>query len=109
VPITQTNNAYIFPGVGLGLWVGAVRRVTDTMFLDAAQALAQLVSPADLEQGAVYPDLTRIREGSHAVACAVIRRAVSEGHASPEKLENLEETVTRAMWTPTYWPIAYRG
>ena len=106
--VGQGNNAFIFPGVGLGLWAGAVRRVTDTMFLDAAQALAHLVSPADLDQGAVYPELTRIRECSHAVACAVIRRAVSEGLASPGILPNLEETVAHAMWFPTYRPIRYR-
>ena len=82
-------------------WAG-VRRVTDAMFLDAAQALAHLVSPADLDQGAVYPELTRIRDCSHAVACAVIRRAVAEGHASPEILPGLEETVRRAMWFPKY-------
>jgi len=107
--IGQGNNAFIFPGVGLGLWVGRVRRVTDAMFLDAAQALARLVSPADLDQGAVYPELTRIRDCSHAVACAVIRRAVSEGHASPEILPGLEETVRRAMWLPKYRRIRYRG
>jgi malate dehydrogenase (oxaloacetate-decarboxylating)(NADP+) len=78
------------------------------MFLDAAQALAHLVSPEDLDQGAVYPALTRIRDCSHAVACAVIRRAVSEGHAAPGMLSGLEETVSRAMWIPTYRPIRYR-
>ena len=106
--IGQGNNAFVFPGVGLGLWVGGVRRVTDAMFLDAAQALAHLVSPADLDQGAVYPELTRIRDCSHAVACAVIRRAVAEGHASPGILPGLEETVSRAMWFPTYRPIRYQ-
>jgi malic enzyme len=106
--IGQGNNAFVFPGVGLGLWVGGVRRVTDAMFLDAAQALARLVTPVDLDQGAVYPVLTRIRECSHAVACAVIRRAVAEGHASPGILPGLEETVRRAMWFPTYRPIRYR-
>jgi len=105
--IGQGNNAFVFPGVGLGLWVGGVRRVTDTMFLDAARALAGLVNPADLEQGAIYPELTRIRDCSHAVACAVIRRAVAEGHAAPEILPGLEETVTRAMWFPKYRPIRY--
>jgi malic enzyme len=106
--IGQGNNAFVFPGVGLGLWVGRVRRVTDAMFLDAARALAQLVSPADLEQGAVFPELTRIRDCSHQVACAVIRRAVAEGHASPEILPGLEDTVSRAMWFPNYRPIRYQ-
>ena len=106
--IGQGNNAFIFPGVGLGLWAGGVRRVTDGMFLDAARALARLVSPADLDHGAVYPELTRIRDCSHAVACAVIRRAVAEGHASPGILAGLEETVRRAMWFPEYRPIRYQ-
>ena len=106
--VGQGNNAFVFPGVGLGLWAGGVRRVTDAMFLDAARVLAQMVSPADLDQGAVYPELTRIRDCSHAVACAVIRRAVAEGHASPGILASLDETVRRAMWFPTYRPVRYR-
>ncbi len=103
--IGQGNNAFIFPGVGLGLWVGRVRRVTDAMFLDAARALAGLVSADDLSEGAVYPKLTRIRDCSHAVACAVIRRAVAEGHAAPEMLDGLEARVSRAMWEPVYKPM----
>ena len=106
--IGQGNNAFVFPGVGLGLWVGRVRRVTDAMFLDAARALAELVSSADLAQGAVFPQLTRIRDCSHAVACAVIRRGVAEGHASPAMLAGLEETVRRSMWFPDYRPIRYQ-
>jgi malate dehydrogenase (oxaloacetate-decarboxylating)(NADP+) len=51
--IGQGNNAFVFPGVGLGLWVGGVRRVTDALFLDAARALAHMVSPADVNHGAV--------------------------------------------------------
>ena len=84
-----------------------MRRVTDAMFLDAAQALANLVSQADLDQGAVFPALTRIRECSHAVACAVIRRAATEGHAAPAILSGLEETVSRAMWFPKYRAVRY--
>ncbi len=106
--IGQGKNAVVFPGIGLGLWAGGVRRVTDAMFLDAARALAHLVSPADLAQGAVYPEVKRIRDCSHAVACAVIRRAVAEGHASPGILPGLEETVSRAMWFPKYRPVRYQ-
>ncbi len=105
--IGQGNNAFIFPGVGLGLWVGGVARVTDAMFLAGAQALAALVQPSDLEQGAVYPELSRIRDCSHAVACAVLRCAVEEGHAAPAILDGLEATVRRAMWVPAYRPVRY--
>ncbi len=105
--IGQGNNVYIFPGVGLGLWVGRVQRVTDAMFLDAAKTLAAQVRDTDLAQGSVYPALTRIRDCSHAVACAVIRRAVVEGHADARILVNLEETVARAMWFPEYRPIRF--
>ena len=105
--IGQGNNAYVFPGVGLGVTVARARRVTDGMFLDSAKALAQMVTQKDLDETAVYPDLTRIRDCSHAVACATIKRAVREGHADQEVLEGLEETVRRAMWEPEYLPIRY--
>ena len=105
--IGQANNALIFPGVGLGVTVSRARRVTDSMFLDAAKAMAEMVTQKDLNETAVYPDLNRIRECSHAVACATIRRAVEEGHAEEEILEGLEETVRRAMWIPEYLPIRY--
>jgi len=103
--IGQGNNAFIFPGVGLGLWVGTIRRVTDGMFLDAAKALAAQVTDHDLAQRSVYPELGRIRSCSRAVACAVIRRAVDEGNASASMLDRLEEKVGRAMWIPEYRPL----
>ena len=106
--IGQCNNSYVFPGVGLGVWVGMVRRVTDGMFLAAAKALAGKVSERDLAAGSVYPELKRIRECSHAVACAVIRRAVEEGHANETILNDLEDRVTKAMWFPSYCPVRYR-
>ena len=106
--IGQGNNAYVFPGVGLGVWVGMVRRITDGMFLAGAKALAEKVTEEDLAEVAVYPELPRIRECSHAVACAVIRRAVDEGHADERILTDLEDRVEKAMWLPEYCPIRYR-
>jgi malic enzyme len=105
--IGQCNNSFVFPGVGLGLTVSRARRVTEGMFLEAAKALADKVSNRDLEESAVYPELTRIRECSLAVACAVIHRAVHEGYADGDILENLEETVKQAMWFPTYLPVRH--
>jgi malate dehydrogenase (oxaloacetate-decarboxylating) len=105
--IGQGNNAFIFPGVGLGLIVSRARRVTDPIFLAAAKALAAQLSPADLEEGTVYPQLSRMRECSHAVACATAAQAVKEGLADDEIMENLEQRVQQAMWLPEYLPIRY--
>lgn len=105
--IGQCNNSFIFPGVGLGLTIAQARHVSDGVFLEAAKALAAKVTAEDLNEGAVYPALSRIRECSFAVACATIRRVVAEGHADPELLDNLERTVERAMWTSEYLPVRY--
>ncbi len=105
--IGQCNNAFVFPGIGLGACVSRARHISDGMFLDAAKALAANVTAEDLAEGAVYPRLSRIRDCSHSVACAVIRRAVAEGHADASALANLEESVRRAMWFPEYLPIRY--
>lgn len=75
------------------------------MLFAGAGASAQGI--ADLEQAAVYPELRRIRECSHAVACAVIRAAVEEGHVNAAILNDLEETVRRAMWFPDYLPVRF--
>lgn len=105
--IGQCNNAFIFPGIGLGACFSRTRHLSDGMFLDAAKTLAANVTAEDLAESTVYPRLSRIRDCSHAVACAVIRRAVKEGYADPGVLTNLEESVRRAMWFPEYLPIRY--
>jgi len=103
--IGQCNNAFIFPGVGLGAWVSGAARVTPAMFMEAARALADEVSDADLAEGAVFPRLTGIRDCSHKVACAVIRQAVRDGQAEEAVLDDLEASVSGAMWFPDYLPL----
>ena len=105
--IGQGNNAFVFPGIGLGVWLARATRVTDGMFREAAQALAAQVTEADLQENSVYPELTRIRECSHGVACAVIKQAAREGLADPDILLDLEEKVSKAMWFPEYRPVRY--
>jgi malic enzyme len=77
------------------------------MFLDAAKALAGHVTDQDLAEGAVYPQLDRIRDCSTCVACATIRWAVQEGRADAEILDHLEKTVEHAMWYPEYLELRY--
>jgi malic enzyme len=105
--IGQGNNAFVFPGVGLGVWLAQARRVSDGMFLDAAKALANTISDEDLAETAVFPPLIRIRECSHAVACAVIRRAVAEGQSDDRLLDGLEDRVAKAMWEPEYRSVRF--
>jgi malate dehydrogenase (oxaloacetate-decarboxylating) len=105
--IGQGNNAFIFPGVGLGLTVSRARRVTDSIFLAAARALAATVTDEDLAECAVYPTFSRIRECSRAVARATIIQAVKDGVADEEVLENIEQRIKQAMWQPEYLPLRY--
>ncbi len=107
--IGQCNNAFIFPGIGLGLTAARARRVTDGVFLESARALAAGVTPEDIAESAVYPQLPRIRECSLSVACATVRQAVKEGNADEGILEDLEENLRRAMWEPKYLPIRYEA
>jgi malate dehydrogenase (oxaloacetate-decarboxylating) len=105
--IGQGNNAFIFPGVGLGLTVARARRVTDTMFLEAAKALANQVTDEDINEIAVFPELTRIRDCSLAVARSTVQQAVKEGYAEEEILENIDGKIIQAMWFPEYLPMRY--
>ena len=98
----QGNNAYVFPGVGLGLIVSEARACTDEMFLVAAQTLAGLVEEEDLGQGRIYPPLDRIRIVSAAIAEAVARVAFERGLARAARPEDLGRVVREAMFEPDY-------
>ena len=98
----QGNNAYIFPGVGLGVIASASRLVTNEMFLAAARILAQQVSQAELDEGRVYPRLTHIRDVSRAVAAAVIRIACHSGLAGVAVPDDIDEYVRSLMYEPEY-------
>lgn len=98
----QGNNAYIFPGVGLGAVGCGARRVSDRMFLAAAAALAEAVKPAHLERGALYPPLAEIRSVSLAIATGVAEVAYEEGLASEPRPEDLRGQLAESMYDPTY-------
>ncbi len=98
----QGNNAYIFPGVGLGALFSRASRVTDEMFLAAAHCLAHLVDEDDLAAGRVYPALSRIREVSAAIAAAVAEEAARSGLAGRELPGDLEQAIRDHMYEPVY-------
>jgi malate dehydrogenase (oxaloacetate-decarboxylating)(NADP+) len=101
---SQTNNAYIFPGVGLGVTATGARRVTDEMRLAAAEALAEQTDDAMLRMGALLPPLERIREVSLRIALAVARVAIGTGLAARETPRELESYLRDRMYRPDYRP-----
>ncbi|MEE9208213.1 MAG: NAD-dependent malic enzyme [Gemmatimonadota bacterium] len=99
---SQANNAYVFPGIGLGAVSVRATRVTHEMFLAAAAALAVLVSEDDLAAGAVYPPLTEIRSVSLNIAVAVAETAYEQELAREPRPDDLETFIAAQMYDPTY-------
>jgi malate dehydrogenase (oxaloacetate-decarboxylating) len=100
--ISQANNVYIFPAVGLG--VGAVNavRVTEGMFLAAAIALGD-ASPAAVDpDGPLLPPLSEIRALVKKIALAVANQACEEGIADRIGEDEIKERIERSMWVPAY-------
>ena len=102
--IGQGNNVFIFPGVGLASILGKVSQVTIEMFTIASFALAECVSEEDLAQGAVYPEIHRLREISAYVAKAIMFQQLLNEPDNPFKAEDLDEYIAERMWVPKYLP-----
>ena len=98
----QGNNAYIFPGVGLGVVACGIRRVTDEMFSVAARALANRVRERDLETGCIYPPLAHIREVSAVIAKEVAEVAYERELASVPRPKDLQAHIESQMFEPEY-------
>ncbi|MBX3228567.1 MAG: NAD-dependent malic enzyme [Labilithrix sp.] len=105
----QTNNSYVFPGVGLGVLAVDARRVTDAMFEAAARAVAA-VSPAKTDPTKpLLPPVTELREVARVVARAVARTARAEGLCEPFEDVQIDARIERLMWRPFYRPYRYAG
>ncbi len=98
----QGNNAYIFPGVGLGVVVAGARRVTDEMFFEAAKTLAKMVTEEDLTKSCLFPPLTRIREVSAHIAAAVAEVAYKRDLAMAPRPKDLLTHVKASQYQPVY-------
>jgi malate dehydrogenase (oxaloacetate-decarboxylating) len=101
--IAQSNNSYIFPGIGLGVRASKANRVSDEMFMAAAHALAKHVdarNPGD----SLLPALVDVRDVSRAIGIAVAQQAVAQGLAPAATDEEVLAAIDQTMWAPEYPP-----
>ncbi|MBP2677892.1 MAG: maeA, partial [Deltaproteobacteria bacterium] len=98
----QSNNSYIFPGVGLGVIISEAARVTDEMFFEAAKTLSGMVTGEEYAMGRIYPRLDRIREVSVAIGVAVAEVVFRRGLTKMNRPDDLVGHVKARMYDPVY-------
>jgi malate dehydrogenase (oxaloacetate-decarboxylating) len=100
--IGQCNNVFVFPGIGLGVLICRATRVSQAMFLAAARELAVYSTAIEMDQEALYPDLSNLRKISGRIALAVARTACEEGLAAKQEASELQQTIEAVRWFPDY-------
>lgn len=98
----QTNNAYVYPGIGLGAIAADSQRISDGMFLAAAHAVAAKSPTKEDPSANLLPPLRQIRELTFHVAVAVGKQAQKEGLTRPMSDEAVAAAVRAKMWEPRY-------
>ncbi|WP_407151486.1 NAD-dependent malic enzyme [Bradyrhizobium sp. ORS 86] len=100
--VDQTNNSYIFPGVGLGALAVGARRVSDGMFMAAAKALASSSPARDNPKHNLLPPVSALRDVAVTVALAVAIQAHKEGLAKDVPVDQIEQRIHAKVWMPRY-------
>ncbi len=98
----QGNNVFIFPAMGLAIYATKAKRVTDEMFIAAAEAVAEQVTPDDFEKGLIYPQVKDIMKVSLHVAVKVAKQIYESGLAGIEKPDDLQAFIKTKMYVPEY-------
>jgi len=98
----QGNNVYIYPAVGLAVFATEASRVTDEMFLRAAESLAARTSDAELSVGLIYPPIDRIHQSAVDVAVDVAELIFARGLARVERPRDLDAWIRSKVYNPAY-------
>ncbi len=100
--IAQCNNVYIFPGVGLGVVACQSPKVTENMFIKAADVLSDNAPMLKDPMASIFPNVEKLREVSRKIAIAVVQVAEEEGLVAKSSLKEIERKVDEHMWYPEY-------
>lgn len=109
VPIAQCNNAFIFPGLGLGVICARPKRVTPGMINAAVEELSLSVHIGDDLNARLLPKVSMLREVSKNIAVVVVQRALDEGTARIDPETDVENLVEKNIWNPVYRPYREKG
>jgi malate dehydrogenase (oxaloacetate-decarboxylating) len=104
VPITQTNNSYIFPGLALGIIASKANRVTDAMIKAATQELVRHLPTLKDKNGILLPPISEARKLGRMIASAVGRQALRDGEAAISDEGDLDRELEVNVWDPVYVP-----
>jgi malate dehydrogenase (oxaloacetate-decarboxylating)(NADP+) len=102
----QANNFYIFPAVGMAIYATQPKRVTDEMFIEAAHALADQVTPEELQQGLLFPPQSNILETEIKVAARVARVVFDSNLARVARPADYEAFIRSQVYKPEYRSFA---
>jgi len=100
--VTQVNNVYVFPGVGLGALAARASVVTDGMFMAAARRLGELGAEIGDGGPGLLPPITALREVALRIAIAVAQAALDEGVAGVDREAISHDAIAAQMWHAAY-------
>lgn len=106
--VSQGNNVYVFPGVGLGAIITGARQVTEAMFAAAANELGAMVAEEELADGVLYPPLADLRVISRRIARAVAAEACESGVGQEMTCDEIDDALNHEIWDlnyPTLRPV----
>ena len=103
---SQANNLYIFPAVGMAIYATNAKRATDEMFIEAAHAVADQVTPDQLKLGMLFPPQSNILEVEVQTAARVAKLVFDAGLARVERPANIEKFIRQHVYKPAYRNLA---
>jgi malate dehydrogenase (oxaloacetate-decarboxylating)(NADP+) len=99
---SQANNLYIFPAVGLAVYATKAKRVTDEMFIEAAQATADQVTPEQLKLGMLFPPQSNILEVEIKTAARVAELSFARRLAGVQQPKDVHAFIKSLLYKPEY-------
>jgi malate dehydrogenase (oxaloacetate-decarboxylating)(NADP+) len=105
----QANNFYIFPAVGMAIFATQAKRVTDAMFIEAGQAVADQVPSDLLQQGLLYPLQSNILEIEIQTAARVAKLVFDAGLAGVERPADMVAFIRKHVYRPEYSNLAVQA